>query len=81
MKLRTFEELNRFNALLDNCLGRVWIQSENGELYILTNPECRLAGLAKLSGDEAEGFAIYARRREDEMLLLSFICELNEKTA
>ena len=81
MKFDTVEELLAFQALLDQCRGQVWIEAPDGRRYDLTDRAARMKGLLMLAGDAAEEFGLYARMREDEMLLLNYYCDRMEKTA
>ncbi len=74
MKLNTVEELKNFSALLDRCGGHVYMLTPEGETIELTDKSVRLRGLAYLAGDRAEMYRIFARRREDEALLMDYIC-------
>ena len=47
----------------------------------LTEESTRTGGLSALLGESAEEYEIYARRREDEMLLLDYLCTWERKTA
>ena len=81
MKIRSMRELAAFNEVLNHCCGQVWIESPNGEKMDLTEESTRTRGLSALLGERAEEYGIYARRREDEMLLLDYFCTWVRKTA
>ena len=81
MKLNSMEELLAFNALLDQCCGQVWITDPAGKTYDLTDRSGRLRGLLALAGEDGGAYEIYARKREDEMLLLGYLCTRWERTA
>ena len=81
MKIRSMRELAAFNEMLDRCRGQVWIESPKGERIDLTEQSTRTKGLSALLGERAEEYEIYARSREDEMLLLDYFCTWVRKTA
>lgn len=81
MKLTTVDELIRFNEILDQCGGSVYLQGPDGRVLDLRDRTSRLQGLTALSGADAELYDLYARRREDETLLLSYLVRQSEKTA
>ena len=81
MKIRSMRELAAFNEMLNRCCGQVWIESPKGEKTDLTEESTRPRGLSALLGESAEEYGIYARRREDEMLLLDYFCTWVRKTA
>ena len=81
MKIRSMRELAAFNEMLNRCCGQVWIESPDGEKLDLTEQSTRTRGLSALLGERAEEYGIYARRREDEMLLLDYFCTWVRKTA
>ena len=81
MKLTTVDELIRFNDILDRCGGSVCLQGPDGRVLDLRDGASRLQGLTALSGKDAESYDLYARRREDEALLLSYLIRQSEKTA
>ena len=81
MKIRSMRELAAFNEMLSRCRGQVWIESPNGERLDLTVESTRIRGLSALLGERADEYEIYARSREDEMLLLDYFCTWARKTA
>lgn len=81
MKLNSMEELLAFNALLDQCSGQVWIADPAGKTCDLTDRAVRLKGLLALAGEDGDSYEIYARKREDEMLLMGYLCARWERTA
>ena len=81
MKIRSMKELAAFNEMLNRCCGQVWIESPSGEKTDLTEESTRTRGLCALLGERAEEYEIYARSREDEMLLLDYFCTWVRKTA
>ena len=81
MKIRSMRELAAFNEMLNRCCGQVWLEAPNGERIDLKEESARTRGLSALLGERAEEYEIYARRREDEVLLLDYICTWVRKTA
>ena len=82
MKLHNVEEMNRFNALLDQCSGDVYICTPDGRsCFSMSDKTTRLQGLVALTGEKAELYGIYARKREDEALLMRYIVQQMKKTA
>lgn len=83
MKLTTIDELTDFNDLLDSCRGDVFIGTPDGRtFYDMRDRAQRLQGIVALTGRDADLYGIYPRRRDDEMMLMGFICRhMQKKTA
>ncbi len=82
MTLNNIDELTRLNDLLDQCQGEVYIGTPDGRTFLdMRDRSARLKGLVALTGADADLYGIYAYRREDEALLMRYICQQMRKTA
>lgn len=82
MRLTNIDEMTRLNDLLDECKGEVYIGTPDGlRFFDMRDRAARLKGLVALTGADADLYGIYAYRREDEALLMRYICEQMKKPA
>ena len=79
MKIRSNDELKRFEETLDRCSASVLVVTAQGEQYDLKDPTQRYLGIAEILRAEETGEPeLFASSCRDEMQLYSFL-ESQEK--
>lgn len=86
MRLKTFEDTEKFIELIKSCQGPVyltdWKTHEDDKHDFFINLKSTLSmyvGVGKLLEEKADWFEIYCSHREDEEKIMCFIKELNER--
>ena len=72
MKLREVSDIQAFLDAVDQCTGSVILMSENGDQFNLKSVFCNLLVLQEIKKMKDLDLEVYARKREDQAILLKF---------
>ena len=76
MKINSLKDVNAFKAVIDRCVGDVWLESVYGDKYNLKSDLSRYIAMAELLQDHCGELELFARLPEDEALLRRFLSTL-----
>ena len=79
MKLKNIKEVEAFRKVIHECEGDVYLKSPEGDVFNLKSAMSEYIALGQLLSEQGDNLELFADRREDEALLLSFIAELNKE--
>ena len=75
MRLRNINEVNEFLAIIESCVGEVYLTSQYGDKFCLKSHMSRYVAIAALLGEHGDELEIYCARKEDEAKFLKFLYE------
>lgn len=78
MKLKNIKEVEEFRKVVNKCKQEVYIKSQNGDVYNLKSPLNEYVALSKLLGEHGDELELFANNKEDEMLLINFLYNLEK---
>ena len=65
MLLKNVEEINAFLATVDQCVGKVWLETEDGDRFNLKSKFSQYVALAALLGENGESLELFCQLPED----------------
>ncbi|WP_317854212.1 polya polymerase [Chakrabartyella piscis] len=76
MKLRNIEDVEKFREVIRECNADVLLQSPQGDVFNLKSTLSQYIALGRLLSEQGEELELFARDREDERRLLSFLASI-----
>ncbi|MBR1781176.1 MAG: polya polymerase [Oscillospiraceae bacterium] len=77
MKIKSLKDVTAFKAAIDQCTGDVWLESVYGDKYNLKSELSQYIAMAELLQDKNEVLELFARKSEDEAILMRFLSTLD----
>lgn len=65
MRFNNANEVNDFMATAEGCVGSVWLESPNGDRFVLNSVFSRYVAMAALLTDKGEQLELFCQRPED----------------
>ena len=65
MRFTNATEVNDFMATVEGCTGSVWLESPNGDRFVLNSVFSRYVAMAALLTDKGEELELFCQRSED----------------
>lgn len=75
MRLKNIEQVNDFLAVVENCIGEVYLTSQYGDKFCLKSMMSRYVAMGALLGEHGDELEIYCAHKEDEAKFLNFLYE------
>lgn len=72
MRLRNIDDINDFLALVESCVGEVYLTSQYGDKFCLKSYISRYIALGALLGERGDELEIYCENKEDESKFMKF---------
>ena len=72
MKFTKAIEVNEFLRAVDNCRGEVWLESPDGDKFVLKSVFSRYVAMSALLTDKSEDLLLYCQLPEDEQLFYKY---------
>ena len=66
MKFTKPIEVNDFLRIVEDCIGQVWLESPNGDKYVLKSVFSRYIAMSALLTDHSDELLLYCQFVEDE---------------
>ena len=79
MKLQNIHEVEEFRNVVHQCKGRVYLESQEGDIFNLKSAMSEYIALGRLLSEQGDSLELFASNREDEGLLLNFLGKLEEE--
>lgn len=76
MRVRNMKEVEALKDAISRCSKSVWLESSQGDKYDMKSALSQYIGIAKLLQDEDEELELFASAREDQVVLMDFLCKL-----
>lgn len=75
MKLKNTDEIDAFQAAVDQTKGDVWLVSPYGDRYNLKSALSRYVAVGKLLSLHGDALELFCDKREDEAVFYKFFAE------
>jgi hypothetical protein len=72
MKFTNVTEIHDFMSTAESCEGKVWLESPNGDRFILNSVFSRYIAMAALLNDKAEELELFCQLPEDKAKFFKF---------
>ena len=66
MRLNNIEEINAFLSTVNQCNGKVWLESTEGDVFNLKSKFSQYVALAALLGENGDALELYCQLPEDK---------------
>ena len=75
MRFAKASEVNDFMNTVENCKGSVWLESPNGDKFVLNSEFSKYVAMAALLTDKGEQLELFCADPEDEAKFFKFFGE------
>lgn len=75
MKFRKVFDVNDFLRTVDNCEGEVWLESINGDKYVLKSVFSRYIAMSALLAEQGENLELYCQLPQDRERFYKYFYE------
>ena len=72
MKFAKPIEVNEFLRTVENCKGEVWLESPNGDRFVLKSVFSRYIAMSALLTEKSSELVLYCQFPEDEQLFFKY---------
>ena len=72
MKFTNATEIHDFMNTAENCEGQVWLESPNGDRFVLNSVFSRYVAMAALLNDKAEELELFCQLPEDRVKFIKY---------
>lgn len=78
MKLNNVKDVEKFIQVVNDCKSDVYLKSLEGDVFNLKSSMSRYVAIGRLIEESGDSLELFASTKEDEALLLAFLCHLDE---
>lgn len=79
MKLQNIHEVEEFRNVVHQCKGRVYLESQDGDIFNLKSAMSEYIALGRLLSEQGDSLELFADSKDDEALLLNFLVKLDKE--
>lgn len=72
MRFTKASEVNDFMSTVESCTGTVWLESPNGDKFVLNSEFSKYVAMAALLTDKGEQLELFCQRLEDREKFFKF---------
>lgn len=75
MKFVKVSDFQEFLNTVDECIGEVWLESPNGDRYVMQSLFSRCLGIGKLLSEHGDEMELFCQKHEDECRFYKYFYE------